>query len=543
MRQAFWESSWLWLGLALLAALPFSFVSVPPLVDLPGHIGRYHIALELDRSPYLERYYGFEWALIGNLGVDLLVMPLGRLVGVERAVWLIAAAIPPLTVVGIWAVARTLHGRVPPTAPLALIFVFSYPFFYGFLNYVLSAALALLAFALWVRLRDRSTLRAALFVPIAFLIWLCHVSGWGVLGLLVGGYEVAKAPGIRTLPLHVARRVWPLLSPLPLILIWRSGGGGGVVYAGDWIRRKAVWLLSAVRHDNMAVEIGLVLIVGSIAAWLVATRRVRFLPALAVPALLLAIAWAAMPTSLFRSYYADMRLTPVMLTVGILALAWSGRRGAAQVALAGIALFIAQVAMVSWSWTNLEKARTSHLAALRYVPKGSRILVLMPGWRCNANDWRLDGLSHLADLAVVRRDAFVNSGFAIAGSQLLTVRYNRDTAYYADPSQFVRIGGGCGGSHNRHMEEVLDDFPRDRFDFVWFFRTSERLPRLPADLRRLYADGNSALFRVSSPAVRRPRWTATRSAPGIPAIGVRSEFGSKQRRQIGAGAKARGRKI
>jgi hypothetical protein len=491
----------------MLAVLPFLFVTVPPLVDLPGHLGRYHIALELDRSPHLARYYAFEWALIGNLGADLLVIPLWQLVGAERAVWLVAAAIPASTVLGIWAVARTLHAAIPPTAPLALVFAYSYPFFYGFLNYVLAAALALLAFALWVQLRARPVLRALLFVPVGLLIWLCHVSGWGVLGLLVVGYEAARTGPIRALPLQLARRVWPLLGPLPLVLLWRSAGGGGVRYDEGWLSRKIVWLLSAIRHDNMAFEIGAMLAILAAAAWLFATRRVRLLPTLAVPAALLATVWLVMPPMLFKSYYADMRLTPVMLIVGLLALTWSGGRGATRVALAGVALFVVHVATVSWSWMRLDREHASHLQALRYVTDGSRILVLMPYRRCAGTNWRLDGLPHLADLAIVRRDAFVNTQWARVGSQLLSVHYNRDTHYYADPSQFVRIGANCGRSIDRNVEDVLQDFPRDRFDFVWFFRTMERRPSVSRDLVRLYRDENSALYRVlpSDTRLRRPK--------------------------------------
>ena len=103
-----------------LAAVPLVYPPIPPLVDLFGHMGRYRVQLDIGRSPWLHLYYGFHWAAIGNLGVDLLVMPLGRLIGLEPAVKLIVMAIPPLTVFGFLWVAREVHGRVPPTALFAL---------------------------------------------------------------------------------------------------------------------------------------------------------------------------------------------------------------------------------------------------------------------------------------------------------------------------------------------------------------------------------------------------------------------------------------
>ena len=79
-------------------------------------MGRYRVELDLGHSPWLQDYYGYHWAAIGNLGVDLLMMLLGPLIGLEPAVKLIVLAIPPLTVAGFLWVAREVHGRVPPTA-------------------------------------------------------------------------------------------------------------------------------------------------------------------------------------------------------------------------------------------------------------------------------------------------------------------------------------------------------------------------------------------------------------------------------------------
>src|SRR4051794_35574381 len=57
-----WESA-LCLGLVVFAtALPLFYPPVPPLVDLLGHMGRYRVELDLDHSPFLQRYYDYHWA-------------------------------------------------------------------------------------------------------------------------------------------------------------------------------------------------------------------------------------------------------------------------------------------------------------------------------------------------------------------------------------------------------------------------------------------------------------------------------------------------
>ena len=103
-ERGFWESRLFILLFVLAWTLPLLWPDVPPLVDLPGHIGRYRVQLDIGSDPELARYFSFQWSLIGNLGIDLLVVPLSKLFGLELAVKLIVLTIPRVTV-------------VPPTSP------------------------------------------------------------------------------------------------------------------------------------------------------------------------------------------------------------------------------------------------------------------------------------------------------------------------------------------------------------------------------------------------------------------------------------------
>src|SRR3954467_1672400 len=96
-----WGETRLCIALVVAATmLPLLYPPIPPLVDLFGHMGRYRVELDLHQSVWLQRYFNYHWAAIGNLGVDLLVLLLAPIVGLEPAVKLIVLAIPPLTAVG-----------------------------------------------------------------------------------------------------------------------------------------------------------------------------------------------------------------------------------------------------------------------------------------------------------------------------------------------------------------------------------------------------------------------------------------------------------
>src|SRR6185369_5334937 len=205
----------------------------PPLVDLPGHMGRYRVELSLATSPTLQQYFTYQWAMIGNLGVDLLVMALGPIIGLEPAVKLIVLAIPALTAAGFLWVAREVHHKIPPTAYFAIPFIYGHPFLFGFVNFALSMALAFLAFGLWLHLgrTERTKLRAWLFVPISLIVFFCHTYGWGALGLLCFSAEAVRLHDRGTTwwkaGIHAALNAAVMALPILIMLVWRSETHGG----------------------------------------------------------------------------------------------------------------------------------------------------------------------------------------------------------------------------------------------------------------------------------------------------------------------------
>ena len=107
-----WERRWFLALIILLSAVPLLYPPIPPLVDLLRPHGPLPGRARSQPLVLLQQYYSFHWAAIGNLGVDLLVMGLGPLIGLEAAVKLIVLTIPVMTVAGFLWVAREVHGRV-----------------------------------------------------------------------------------------------------------------------------------------------------------------------------------------------------------------------------------------------------------------------------------------------------------------------------------------------------------------------------------------------------------------------------------------------
>ena len=64
-----WSTRAFAVAMMLAAMVPLLWPAIPPLIDLPGHMGRYAVEVAPPGSP-LHRWFHFEWAVIGNLGVD-----------------------------------------------------------------------------------------------------------------------------------------------------------------------------------------------------------------------------------------------------------------------------------------------------------------------------------------------------------------------------------------------------------------------------------------------------------------------------------------
>lgn len=503
--RAWWNDRRYAVALVLLCALPLLWPEIPPLTDLLGHMGRYHVQLNIDRSPYLSRYFEFRWALLGNLGVDLLVIPLSKLFGLPLAVKLIALAIPPATAAGLLLIAREVHGRIPPTAAFALPLVYSFPFQFGFVNYCLSIALALLAFALWLRLggAGRHRLRAALFVAIGPVVWLAHVYGWAVLGLLCFAAELARDRGQGGTRLHALWRAalstLPLAPPILLMLLWRGGAVAGMT--GDWFNftLKLLWIAEALRDRWMAFDVGSVMLLVALALIGLTGFPLRLDHMLATAALLLLIAFLCLPRILLGSAYADMRLFPYLLAVALIALkpAIENRRLGTGLAIAAALFFGARIGTTTWNFIGYDRAYARQLGALDKVERGARVLVLV-NLACTAS-WVSTRMDHLGSQGIVRRDAFVNGQWVMPGAQLLTVKYGAAGRFATDPSQLLRPAE-CRGNREPVFEDTLAHFPRDAFDYFWLIdMPRERWPHDPG-LTPIWSTERGVIYRVAHSA-------------------------------------------
>lgn len=501
-KRPWWEAPPVLAIVVLLTMLPLVYPPIPPLVDLFGHMGRYRVELDLAHSPWLQQYYTYHWAAIGNLGVDLLIIPLGKLLGLELAVKLIVIVIPPLTAIGFLWVAREVHGRIPPTVYFALPFIVGFPFMFGFVNYALSVALAFLAFGLWLRLGrlEKTALRGALFVPISLVVFFCHTYGWGLLGLLCFSADAVR--------LHDRGRSWwraglegalhasVMALPILIMLVWRSETHGGQTYGWFEWKLKWTWIQSALRDRWINFDRGSLIVAALVFVYALISRKLTLSRNLAFSAIVLAVSFAILPRIIFGSAYADMRLVPYAMAVGLIAIRFRGapdRRTAQVLAVLGLMFFATRTAANTVSLAIAGNDQEGKLHAIDHMPVGARVITLT-GMPCRSY-WPLLRNSHLGAMVIVRRDGFSNDQWLLEGVNLLDLKYRAAGYFAADPSQLVRPSG-CHERLHRTIDESLRALPRNDFDFLWLVDVPPYNPADVAGLQAVWRGPGSILYRL-----------------------------------------------
>ena len=417
-RPAPREGLLLGLALALISCLPVLVATYPQMVDYPAHLARYYVMLERADNAFLQRFYEFDWKWSGNLAADLLIQPLAALVGLEPAGRIIAGLVPLLTALGILSVEWSLRRRIGLGSVLALCFVWSPSLILGFLNFGLAQAAALFAFAAWVRLEGKRW-RPLLFMPVGVLVWIMHVSGWGMLGILVFGYEWHRRKS-----LSAVLAPWPLFLPFASLLLGTNPSGLPSYGPHMWVFKAAIWK-QAMRDGIVWLDHASLLLIGVVLAGSLILRRIDGRLGWAMAILL--IGSIATPRHIFGGDLADARMIYSGLLVGCLALTWSVPRWLLWLA---PALFLARIAVTTDNWQRGSARTEQLLAAIDHLPPGARVANLVV---TNSAVWGYNTQEHIGGYAVLRKNVLINAHFAVPGIHM--IRLKDGGPNFRDPSQ------------------------------------------------------------------------------------------------------------
>jgi hypothetical protein len=415
------------LACLLSSILPLIVVAHYPLVDYPNHLGRFQIYQSLHTSPALQTFWQWNWAIIPNLALDLLVIPFTWFMPVEPATNLVTLLALALLCIGTILLDRQLHGTRWGLSLFAGILLYNGAFRMGFINFIAAVAFALVAFAAWTRWRERVVGPGFLgFVVTAVMLLVFHLYAFGLYAVAVAGYEVTvlwetwheDQPGIVRALRVAACGAASLILPLALLLFSPTSSDAGVLRWSTplW---KLEALLSPVYFNMPLVELPLALLLGALLLAGLVTGGVRIHQRMVVMLGLMALLFLVLPRTLFGSNYADYRL---LSGVGFFFLASlelempaSPRR---RVVLLVLCTCLAvRVGSILANWLPAQPILAEYDHALAASPSGARILVLQGSLGSTSAD-RSPPLEHVPVFAAAKQQDFVPYTFHAAAVPL-----------------------------------------------------------------------------------------------------------------------------
>ncbi len=392
------------LASALILLVPLAATPVLPLIDFYNHIARFFVLSHLGGDPVLSANYAATWALLPNLGLDVIATPLLAVAPPLLAAKLIIGLILLVQFSGALFLHRSLNKQADILpAVLLLGLLYSYVLVWGFGNFLLALGLAFWNLGLWFRLRDRLRLAIPLCSLGAVVIFFCHGFAFAIYGVLLGGIEFGRWLGrsdrdfgslARMAAALAAQAVVPAILFLRMPTSTASGKSGSTFHAiaeytdsgllADrldfefWYRLRTIFRVAESPYAMLDIAT-FTLVVGIIAValwkgWFRLNDWCR--PALA----LFAILCVVMPPSLFGVGYVSDRLPLIFALLLVVALA-SARpmTEGGKVAIALLAAIgLIRVAAITYGWAEYARHYADFRQVMTVIPKGALVTDVLP---------------------------------------------------------------------------------------------------------------------------------------------------------------------
>lgn len=417
--------------LAMLAAvsfLPVLLTPIPAMVDYPNHLARMYI-LSQSGTPYANPHYEVAWAFYPNLGMDLLVPQMARLMSVESATRLFLLISQLLIVGGALLLEWARKGRVHLAGFAALAFLYCLPFSWGFVNFEFGLGLALCGIAVYLMLAEGPwPARFAVNAIFVAALYAAHFFSLGIYGATLGLFELWRIRHQGISYRVAAARLGALAIPALVLFAIMQVTAGSIGSEGtSWfLGFKPIWPLRIMNGYSLTVSAmtGLALMI----SLLFAARRgvLKLEPAGIWLAIGFAVLYLVIPSKLFGTSFVDLRVIPaaalILPAFCMLSLPSRAWGMAALAVISGIILV--NLAVVLAVWLPYRADYAAIVASFQKIDRGSRVLIGSTG---DAGDPPFADLTsypmfYAPTLAVHYANAFVPNLFTEAGKQPVRAR-------------------------------------------------------------------------------------------------------------------------
>ncbi len=493
--------------LALFAATiaPILLLKYAPLDDFPNHLARDFIIASGGTNPILAKFYAVQWKLVPNLGMDLIVPWLAKVVGIYVAGKVFLVLILTLILAGVHAVHRAAFGRFSVGPLLAFLFVYNRMFQLGLTNYFLGVGLALWATAFWIALAQAPIIRrAATSLAFVAALYLCHLEALGLYGLAALSFEIQRIVScpVRDIRFWRAEAV-AFAAPFLVILVITHHAGLGS-HSFDWatwsVSGKFAGVAAAVGTYDRLTDRAVAVLVAALAlgAWMRGWLRLH--PTDWVFLALTVGLTIALPGSFAGTTLLDVRLPigALFILVGLCELRFPepARIWCIRYTVFIAALALAHCALVEEVWRTVFAPMEAEIeASLQAIPFGSRVLVADLGEPGIA-----EPLEDMPCQAIIERSSLVACDFTTA-EQPLSVRPPNQASvdrYGQNVPTFKMIASASEAPPPKPGDHAYWAGWPQNYDYLYVLFVKGAHNPMPETLEPAYVGTNFELFHIRS---------------------------------------------
>lgn len=410
-------------ALCVILLAPLALVDVPPLLDYPNHLARAVVLAFGAGDPILSQIYAAHWAIIPDLGADLVLPPLLHVLPIFLAGRIVIGCTILLPVFGTIAYSRVIFGTRSAWPLASGLVAYNGTLLLGLLNFVAAIGFALLLAAGWMAWRESSPWRTVTLTCIGTVaLFFCHLLGLLFFYVLIAGYELERLWSHRAQPAVLLARTATLLPlfavPFGLYLMSPLAlEPNHTEYLS--IAGKVAQLAFPFTNYILPLDIVTGCFVGGFLLFSIATHHCRITLHSGVALLLVSGLYLASPGAFKGTYFVDTRFIVMLgfLLFGAL-LPTDLPRGARLAAVTVfLVLFGVRMATVAYAWHQHRHDVAGMQSVIASVEPGARVFLTSVPPEQAPDYWRNGPLArrlsngirvdyHLAALLLIERRAF-----------------------------------------------------------------------------------------------------------------------------------------
>ena len=408
------DALWTLFALYFVAIIPFWTVRYPVVTDYPNHLARWFVLFHMkDGAYHFATFYAPAWSPLPYILPDILAMVLQYFLPID----VVGRCILSLCIILVAAATYFFLKKVCPEnvglASLGILVAFNPNFLMGSISNEFSLAFCLLVVGLWVSYCKAPKVMTAVGIAIGLiLVYLSHLSGFVVAGLVMGVYALFQEQRWKKLG------ILAVLSLPPLLIVAYSpshaGSGASFLYGGLVVWGKLKHLVFPVQLYT-SKTLDLIVLAGlAFLIFFVLKKRPTFAlqPVwLAVCAILL-LAYFVAPGQYGFGGYIDTRFMPFLYLFLLAVIRFNRVPRYLYIGLALLVLF--RIATVEQMFISHQHELNQLTASFEAIPRNAKVLPLV---RWPDNGLVGAGDMHHMEYGVIQRGLLDPELFHLQGVQ------------------------------------------------------------------------------------------------------------------------------